>query len=84
LGGSIRLANVTCVYLDAPPHVVLIDTPIKHYSLEPYFYFKDKLSCHVNMVYYFGFTFITNDDETIRTNRINLGIGLRIDLGRNR
>jgi len=80
-GASVRIADVRYTYIHTPNFGWLNGNTYSHFSAEPYFYFKLKMTKYLSIVNYFGLTLITGNHKTIRTNLLNCGTGIRLNIG---
>ena len=81
-GSSLRFCYLNCSYLEAPTYPWLVNNSYHNFGFEPYFYFNFRIIKNLSIVHYAGFIIINGENKTIRSNIINGGIGLRLNLGR--
>jgi hypothetical protein len=84
-GICLRVADIRYTYTDANL-ADLVNTISDHPSIEPYFYLSMKVADHLSFIGHVGLTFIEGDKKqseevTMRTNFVNVGVGLRLALG---
>ncbi len=84
-GFCVRAAVIRYTYTDANIPT-LINSTIDHPSIEPYFFLSRKVADHLSFIGHVGVTLIkgnvkAGDEPTIRTNYVNIGVGLRLSLG---
>jgi hypothetical protein len=87
IGMCLRVGDVRYTYTSANIES-LVNTTIDHPSIEPYFFISRKVADHLSFITHFGITILDGSvaltaEPTIRTNYLNVGVGLRLSLGEN-
>ncbi|NVO20704.1 MAG: hypothetical protein HXX13_13465 [Bacteroidetes bacterium] len=81
-GGCVRIGNVSYTYESANLSNLTGHT-YNHFTVEPYLFLRTNAKRKLGFTMNAGLTLMDGIDETIRTNVLNLGIGLNYTLGRN-